>query len=386
METSLQRVSIISHSLRAGGGVSVGKNLIASLCLQYRHARYQIFVPEGLGYQEVVPPDIHCECIPYQSRLGLLGRWLFDEVMLVAAIRRFAPDVVLCLGNLGLTRTLAPQVLLVQDAHLFYPERHYGRITPLARLGYLYRKQRLARDLRRSVRVLCQTETARTRIRQCYGYSGDIEVLQNAISPELLSDAALPQLPPQPDPHGRFRLFYLTRYYPHKNIELLVECFRRYGAQLRDVVLYLTIAPDQHSGARRILEQIRDPRLAPFIVNLGPLSQRELVARFRSSDALVMPSLLESFSGTYIEAMALGCPILTSDLDFARGICRDAAVYFDPWSTESLLEAVKRVRDNHPLRSSLVERGRRVLVEHGTSWQENARKLQGLLRNANRIR
>lgn len=55
--------------------------------------------------------------------------------------------------------------------------------------------------------------------------------------------------------------------------------------------------------------------------------------------------------------MHFGLPILTSDLDFAREVCGDAALYFDPWSPESLKGAILRLKNHPDLRDNLVEKG-----------------------------
>lgn len=102
-------------------------------------------------------------------------------------------------------------------------------------------------------------------------------------------------------------------------------------------------------------------------------------------DALLMPSLLESFSGTYLEAMHFGLPILTSDLDFAREVCHDAALYFDPWDTASIRDAILRVKNESELAHNLCEKGNSRLVGMQKSWDEIVRNiLQELLKLAKR--
>ena len=54
-----------------------------------------------------------------------------------------------------------------------------------------------------------------------------------------------------------------------------------------------------------------------------------------------MPTLLESFSGTYVEAMYHQIPIFTSDIDFAHDVCKEAAFYFDPLDSNSILSTLE---------------------------------------------
>jgi len=47
-------------------------------------------------------------------------------------------------------------------------------------------------------------------------------------------------------------------------------------------------------------------------------------------DAIIFPSLLECFSATPLEAMAMKKPLFASDRKFVRDVCGDFAWYFDP--------------------------------------------------------
>ena len=91
-----------------------------------------------------------------------------------------------------------------------------------------------------------------------------------------------------------------------------------------------------------------------------------------------MPTLLESFSGTYVEAMYHGKPILTSEIDFARDICGDAAIYFDPLDANSLLNTISSLHENQALRNAKVETGHKRL-DGFMSWPNVFDKLIGII-------
>jgi glycosyltransferase involved in cell wall biosynthesis len=100
------------------------------------------------------------------------------------------------------------------------------------------------------------------------------------------------------------------------------------------------------------------------------VKQTELAGYFQSAHALIQPTVLESFSSTYLEAMQFGTPILTSDMDFAREVCGDAALYFDPWNASALCEAVQRFRATPELSRDLVQRGKERMQTYFRSWEE----------------
>jgi glycosyltransferase involved in cell wall biosynthesis len=153
------------------------------------------------------------------------------------------------------------------------------------------------------------------------------------------------------------KLLALTRYYPHKNLEILVDLFQQYREELEDVSIIVTIEESQHAGAKKLLERIKSNKLENKIVNIGPVDQALLPALFAKVDALMLPTLLESFTGTYIEAMQFQKPILTSDRDFAHAVCDDAALYFDPLSVDDIKAKLLTFVEDEALRTTLRERG-----------------------------
>ena len=96
-------------------------------------------------------------------------------------------------------------------------------------------------------------------------------------------------------------------------------------------------------------------------------------------DAVVLPTLLESFSATFVEAMALGVPIITSDRDFAHAICGDAAVYVDPTSPAEIAAAINDLARKPERREQLIARGKTRIANLGTTWDDCATTLLAVL-------
>lgn len=376
MDRSPIRICIVCHSLRAGGGISVGKNFVASITRALPNAEYQIFIPANLGYETSVESNIAIDWQRYESKYGYIGRWIYDKFILTEQLNGFSPSIVICLGNLGVKTSVAPQVILLQDAHYCYPSRHYARESLSKKLVWLYKRRRFSRDLKRVSVLLCQTTTVMNRVREWYQFNGDIALFPNAVSVDSSSGDYADCDAKTPPNDEVFRLFYLSRYYPHKNFEIFIDLFKKYRKQLDCVVLYLTISDDQHPCAKSFLISVRENGLADKIVNIGPIAQSHIAGTFGEMNALVMPSMLESFSGTYLEAMAYGCPILTSDLDFAHEVCGDAALYFNPWSVDDIYQAIIRVKEDSELAETLRSKGRQRVRDTLPSWTNNANTLR----------
>lgn len=365
------RIIVAAHGLRSGGGISVGQNIIAALGRLAPQHHYLVTAPAGLGYEQV------CQGLPLHelslfSHGGQLARrYLYETRELPTLIRRFGADAALCLGNVALQGADIPQALLLHNPYYVYPVKHYGRAATLRlRLLVAAQRRQFARDLRRIRLLLCQTEAMAERVRAAYSYHGPIRICPNAVSRFTLAGADNGR-PTFPKPLARVsdkrRLFYLTAYYTHKNLEAVVDLFHQKGDALRDYAAVLTIDPKQGASAKRLLDSVQRLGLEDAIVNVGPLPQQALSAYFAHSHALLMPTLLESFSGTYLEAMHFGLPVLTSDFDFAHAVCGEAASYFDPWNLDTMVEAILRV-DERP--DELTARGRTRLASLFRGWDE----------------
>jgi len=367
------RIAVLAHGQRVAGGLWAGQSLLAAIGRVAPQHEYLVTITAGLGFEEVCAQIPRCETVAFDLRGGLVNRWWLETFVLRKVITPFRPDVLVALANRGLRRPPCPQVLTVWDAHYFYPRRHYGRIPFRFALKWRYNLWHMRRVLRHTRMLWSQTPVANRRLLQAFSFAGPTAIMSNAVSRLTIdgnSDQSMPEaLAPYAD---RMKLFCLTRYYAHKNLESIVTMLRRFPDELADVVVITTVAADQYPTAGRFLRSIKHPDVRGRIVNVGPLPQSALAGYYRHCQAMFLPTLLESFTITYLEAMHFGVPILTSDLDFARHVCGRAALYFDPWDVNSIKNAILRLRGDSSFRRELVARGCERLRTEFKSWDEIA--------------
>lgn len=361
------RVAVLAHSLRVTGGLTVGMSIIEALPRVAPQHTYFFVVPAELGYEPLCQQLADAKVLAYRAS-GRLGRWRFDRGPLLQALRSFAPDVILSLNGQGLIDPPAPQALFPQDPHLFYPSRHFAREQLLNKLKKAILKRRLGKQLRHTALIFCQTSVVESRIRQTFGYTGAARIIYSAPS-RAITQGGESRMPPAYLPYqDRLRLLYVSGFYAHKNVELLADVIEQHAADLGGITFFVTVSAAHHPRARAFLKRLEHPRYRGRLINLGHVPHETIRAAYQHAHALIMPTFLETFGLPYVEAMSVGLPILTSDLDFAHAVCSDAALYFNPWSTESLRDCLVRFRDSASLRTDLAVRSRARLPQLATDW------------------
>lgn len=138
--------------------------------------------------------------------------------------------------------------------------------------------------------------------------------------------------------------------YPHKNLNIIPEIIRHLKciSPSFEFKFVLTIKPEE----LKLEEDV-----AKHAIYLGRININQIPPLYNQVHFMLLPTLLECFSASYAEAMRMGKPILTSDLDFATGICENAAVYFDPLNAMDISEKILRLWEDLSLQKVLVNNG-----------------------------
>jgi glycosyltransferase involved in cell wall biosynthesis len=137
-----------------------------------------------------------------------------------------------------------------------------------------------------------------------------------------------------------------------KNIARLVEAFETVDRSWR-----LVLAGSAGYGSRDILARIAASPARERIGVSGYISPKELGAWYARAAIFAFPSLDEGFGMPVLEAMAGGCPVVTSNRSALPEVAGDAALLVDPQSTGELAQALRDLTRNDALREDLARRG-----------------------------
>jgi len=161
-------------------------------------------------------------------------------------------------------------------------------------------------------------------------------------------------------------IFYVGNAHPHKNVEGLIRVFRELRGKYQ--YLQLVLAGGDHYFWQRVRKDFQDPN----IIYTGTVSDEELVALYKGAKAFVMPSFEEGFGIPLLEAMACGCPVVSSNAGALQEVGGNAAIYFDPHNLEDMIQKISQALNSENLRKSLIEKGKQRVKLF--SWEKLARQ------------
>lgn len=93
-------------------------------------------------------------------------------------------------------------------------------------------------------------------------------------------------------------------------------------------------------------------------VFVGKVDVSECPNLYAQADIMFMPTLMECFTATYPEAMRMKVPIVTTDLEFARGLCGEAACYYSAIDPVAAAEAIYKAATDSEYAIRLVANGK----------------------------
>ncbi len=164
-------------------------------------------------------------------------------------------------------------------------------------------------------------------------------------------------------------LLYVGNAYPHKNLEGLLDVFKKLKKDFSSLLLVLVGKDDYFY--QRLKKYTQNLNLSnDDVIFTDYVSDKDLASLYRNSLAYVFPSLYEGFGLPPLEAMAYNCPVVSSNQTSLPEILGDAALYFDPDSNIDVYEKIKKIIKNKYLRRELAEKGKIQINQY--NWFSSA--------------
>ena len=157
---------------------------------------------------------------------------------------------------------------------------------------------------------------------------------------------------------------------PRKNIKRVLEAFLKVQDSIPH---HLVLVGGTGWDCDEASNMLKNPTVAQKVHHLGYVSDNQLQALYKYADFYLHASLFEGFGLTVLEAMAAGCPVITSNISSLPDIAGDAALFLDPRSIQEIAAAMKSLATDAQLRCGQSERG--LTHVKAFQWASTAQKV-----------
>lgn len=155
----------------------------------------------------------------------------------------------------------------------------------------------------------------------------------------------------------------------HKNIASLLHAFARLKSRQRWQLMVVGHLPRHGIQLRPLAAELG---LGDSVIFTGYLSRDDLALALHHARAMAFPSLYEGFGIPLLEAMNANVPVACSNVAALPEIAADAALFFDPLSTDDMSATIERVLTDDLVRERLVAAGHENVKRF--SWEQTAKR------------
>ncbi len=319
------------------------------------------------GLDGVAMRSVHCGYKPWRMAV-----WMGQLASI--GFNRLLPDAELYHATEHLLMPLrgVPTVLTVHDLiYRMFPAYH-------KRLNYWFLNAAMPVFARRADALVTISQSSKRDLMRLYGIPDDkISVIYEAASPhfrpasprevaEMRSRCGLPE---------RY-LLALGTIEPRKNLIRLVAALRILRQRHPDLALVVVgTAGWLYQDFFQTVEKLDDPRA---VLLAGYVADADLPAVISGASVYVLASFYEGFGLPILEAMACGTPVVCSSTSSMPELGGEAARYFDPYDSDSIVAELEAVLADEELRTEMRERG--LLQASRFSWEQAADQTYGVYR------
>jgi len=312
------------------------------------------------------------QLLPWGRRWTPLA-WAFLDRPPVEYWLRSPVDVVHAVSLGYPISTRKPYVVTVHDiGPLSHPE-FFSNTRPWIM------KKSLKQAIDKADAIICVSRSTAEEVESYTGLnlSDRIQVIHEGVTPfffEKTQTGCLATLMGLPAPGTPF-ILATGKISPRKNIARLIQALSKVAEIIPH---HLVLVGGSGWDMDAVYRETNNPAVAGRVHQMGYVTDDQLRALYNSASLYIHPSLYEGFGLTVLEAMAAGCPVITSNVYSLPEVAGDAALLIDPYNADEMAEALKALCTNESMAEELRRRG---LERAGTfTWGKCAEQVAEVYR------
>jgi len=364
------KILIDCSNLQVGGGIQVATSFINDLVKIDVKINFVIILSAQMKNEFRRQEFDHRFTfidITHDEQISILKR----RSILKAAEQKYLPQKVFCVFGPSYYKSQLSQTVGYAIPHYIYNESPYFELLSLKerlRLFFL-KKIQLFLFKKNSNQLIFETEDARDKFLDKNSFvTSDTFVVNNALNEIFYRKSHWSKM--QLDiPKGQLSFLCLSANYAHKNLKIIPQVIDELISKHSFVNFrfYISVSKKEVGFS---------DEYDPFIIYLGRVPLAQVPSLYQQMDILFFPTLLEVFSTTYLEAMYMGLPIVTTSMSFAKDILGSAASYYSPTNAQAAADKLMTLSNNQIEYEKLKQAGFERMKMFGTSMDRTKKYLK----------
>jgi len=158
-------------------------------------------------------------------------------------------------------------------------------------------------------------------------------------------------------------IFYPAQFWSHKNHARLVKALHLIKGKW-NIEIPCVFVGSKKGAFEEVMGLVQRLGMQNQVMYLGYVPHEDMAALYSLATALVMPTFFGPTNIPILEAFALSCPVVTSDVRGIREQVGDAGLLVDPRSVQDIATAIYRVWTDDELRQTLIQKAKKRIKDY----------------------
>jgi glycosyltransferase involved in cell wall biosynthesis len=310
----------------------------------------------------------------------------YEQVILPLRLRQWNIDVLFSPADLTPLAAGRPALLAVRNPNPYFSASKFGLERSLTKRAKFFIQRQLTKiSAKKAEHVFFVSDFSRETSNEYLSLpDSKISTLYHGMDASLFTDPSDPTNPELQETLDAESPYILTvsTVAEHKNYEVLLRAYGRLSPEMRNayplVIAGRTPSDPYLQTLRGILNQ---QGIDQDVIFLGGVKYENVPYLYSNATLYILPSKLETFGHTLIEAMTSNVPVVAADSTCIPEITDGAAALFDPDNDKQLAMIIEELLNDEKERKLLRKRGKKRANDF--SWDKTFEQTKQLLQEIN---
>ena len=275
---------------------------------------------------------------------------------------RICPEVMYSITAPSYFTFKTTEVMRFTNPWVTHPNKHaWSTMSLFHKLRQWLYCQNQKRLMKSAYAFVTQTETTKQGIMRITGKTSDKIKVVNNVLPGIFKN--MDNTPIVED--DWINVACVGNPVPHKNFDIIPSVIVELAKMGIENVRFHTTIPSDSPMYHLVVQKTEDLGYHHRVINHGRINQQELAGMYRRCQLCFLPTLLEVFSASTVEAMYFNLPIVATAFPFNSEVLDDACLYYEPKNAKDAAEQFAKIIRNKDLQDTLKKRMAKRLEKYG---------------------